>query len=135
LNFANRQDPLDAKIFLIGKEIGKDRTVKVHCHLAEENADIAPGSYFKASIYTSEMEHWTIPNESIVEMDGRKVVFIQQSSTGSRTLFKPMPIHILNTGKLVTAFEYEESSVPYDKKVVIKGAYDIMSEMLVTGEE
>lgn len=135
LNFSNREEPLDAKIFLIGKEIGKDRTVKVHCHLLEENSDIAPGSYFKASIYTSEAEHWTLPNESVVELDGRKVVFIQQGSNGTKTLFRPIPIRVLHVGKLVTAFEFEESSVPYDKKVVIKGAYDIMSEMLVAGEE
>jgi len=47
LNFAHGTEPLSASIFLIGKEISSDRSIKVHCHLNKENAKLPPGLILK----------------------------------------------------------------------------------------
>ena len=135
LAFATDNETLDATIFLIGKEIGKDRTVKVHCHLSKENKDIAPGAYFKASIYTGEKEQYCVPNEAIVELNGRPVVFYgSQAGRGMRE-FKPEEVEILGTDRSRTAIRFKNNSRSYADKLVVFGSYDLMSAMLVNGEE
>ena len=135
LSFGNQEQVLDAEVFLIGKEISKDRTVKVHCHLKTENKDIAPGSYFKASIYTGETERYCVPSDAIVEIDGQSVVFVRAKKEGDKLLFKPVPVNVLMNNAGNTAFEYLDTSRSYSEKVVSKGAYDILSAMLVSSEE
>ena len=135
LNFATDKRTIDASIFLIGKEIGKDRTVKVHCHLNEENNDLAPGSYFKATIYTGENEQLCVPSQAIVEMNGKAVVFVPAEKRGGLSYFKPIEVAVLAVSGDVTAIRFPRKSTREPQKVVTKGAYDIMSAMLVSGEE
>jgi cobalt-zinc-cadmium efflux system membrane fusion protein len=135
LKITGKEDLIDAEVFLIGKEIGKDRTVKVHCHLNEENKDIAPGSYFKATIHAGESKLHCVPNEAIVELNGEPVIFQYVKKSGKNTFFKPVPVRVLISEKELTAFEFIQKSVTFDQTFVLKGAYDIMSSILVSGEE
>ena len=135
LNFATDNRELDASIFLIGREIGKDRTVKVHCHLEQENKDLAPGSYFKASIFTGESEQLCVPSEAIVEMNGSSVVFIATGAREGKSFFRPIPVRVLAVSGNVTAFEFERKDMNTSGLLVVSGAYDIMSAMLVNSEE
>ena len=135
LAFATDNETLDATIFLIGKEIGKDRTVKVHCHLAKENRDIAPGAYFKASIYTGEKEQYCVPNEAIVEMNGKPVVFFGSDADNGLREFKPVEIEVLGSDRSRSAIRFKDSSRSYTDKLVVSGAYDLMSALLVKAEE
>lgn len=34
-----------ATVYLIGREIGEDRTVRIHCHLDKEDGELLPGMY------------------------------------------------------------------------------------------
>jgi membrane fusion protein, heavy metal efflux system len=134
LKFADQNESVGASIFLIGKEIGKDRTVKVHCHLDEENDEISPGAYFKALINTGETERYCLPSEAIVEMDGRPVVFQSiNSEKGSKT-FKPVPVSVLASQNGYSAIEFDDPAMTYSKTLVLKGAYDVLSAFLISGE-
>lgn len=135
LSFATDNETLDATIFLIGKEIGKDRTVKVHCHLAKENKDIAPGAYFKASIFTGEKEEYCVPTEAIVEMNGKSVVFFGKAAQNGLREFKPEEVEILGSDRSRSAIRFVNGSRSYSDKLVVSGAYDLMSAMLVAVEE
>lgn len=135
LNFGGGDQSLDASIFLIGKEIGKDRTVKVHCHLNQENKDIAPGSYFKASIFTGEQERFCVPSESVVQLNGRSVVFVVRGKKDGLTNFGPEEVTVLANDRDLTAIEFKNKSIKMTDPIVISGAYDIMSAILVKGEE
>jgi cobalt-zinc-cadmium efflux system membrane fusion protein len=135
LRITGKEDLIEAEVFLIGKEIGRDRTVKVHCHLNEENKDIAPGSYFKATIHTGESKLHCVPSEAIVELDGEPVIFQLVKTSGNKTFFQPIPVRILITEKELTAFEFIQKGVTFDKTYVLSGAYDIMSSIMVSGEE
>jgi cobalt-zinc-cadmium efflux system membrane fusion protein len=135
LSFSNDNMPLAASIFLIGKEIGIDRTVKVHCHLDKENSNIAPGSYFKAAIFTGEKEAYCIPSESIVDMNGKSVVFYQKSTNGKISTFIPQEVRIISSDEKRSAIEFVNSSRSMDDPLVVKGAYEIMSALVIKGEE
>ncbi len=135
LNFSNEVGVVKASIFLIGKEIATDRTVKVHCHLDEESAAIAPGSYFKASIYTGETEEYCVPSQAIVELNGKLVVFFVKSKTKNATTYVPEEVRIISTDKERTAIEFLNQKRSMNDKLVISGAYEIMSAILIKGEE
>jgi cobalt-zinc-cadmium efflux system membrane fusion protein len=135
LKFSEEDKVIEALIFLIGKEIGKDRTVKVHCHLNKENASIAPGAYFKASIYTDASERFCIPSEAIVEMNGKNVVFFSNKESGNLTTYSPEEVIITATESGNSAIEFINPTRTYDNTLVLHGAYDIMSAILIQGEE
>lgn len=135
ISFSDETEAVDAKIFLIGKEIGKDRTVKVHCHLIKENQNIAPGSYFKATIFTGEIERFCIPSESIVEMNGKSVVFFSKNTKNNMTVFSPEEVEVLATENGKSAIEFKNKIRTYNEPLVVKGAYDILSALLIDNEE
>lgn len=133
LNFAGEENAVSASVFLVGKEIAKDRTVKIHCHLEKENSSYPPGSYFKASIYTGEKMSLCVPSEAIVELNGKKVVFRVKVKKGKNTEFVPQEVHILSVDGEKTVIEFVGGY--QDGTIVIKGAYDVMSALLIKGEE
>jgi len=135
LSFSNDNEVINAKIFLIGKEIGKDRTVKVHCHLDTENSNIAPGSYFKASIYTGAVERFCIPADAVVEMNGKNVVFFSKKGGKGMTSYAPEEVNVFATENGKTAIEFKNKGRSYNENLVVHGAYDIMSAILIKSEE
>jgi cobalt-zinc-cadmium efflux system membrane fusion protein len=135
LKFSDQESEVGAKIFLIGKEIGKDRTVKIHCDLDKDDPTIAPGAYFKAVIYTGAQDRYVVPSEAIVELNGKSVVFFPKKSTKGFTTFRAEEVNILATESGFSAFEYKNPTRKYTEKLVLTGAYDIMSSMLIQDEE
>ena len=97
--------------------------------------DIAPGSYFKATIHAGESKLHCVPNEAIVELDGEPVIFQFVKKSGKNSFFKPIPVRILIAEKELTAFEFIQKGVTFDQTFVLNGAYDIMSSIMVGGEE
>lgn len=134
LALTDNNEMVTGKVFLIGKEVAQDRTVLVHCHLDKENSTIAPGSYFKAIIRTGTSEEYCLPNDAIVELNNKKVVFIP-TKKGKVTTFNPMEVHVLSTENEWTAFEFKSKKIKLNQRVVIKGAYDILSTFLMKAEE
>ncbi len=135
LMLSNNEIPVEASVFLIGREIGNDRTVKVHCHLKNENKELIPGSYFKASIYTGEKKHYCLPSEAIVEMNGKNVVFFETKKGKGSANYIPEEVRIISVNNGKSAIEYKNKSRSYLDSVVITGAYNIMSAILIKGEE
>jgi cobalt-zinc-cadmium efflux system membrane fusion protein len=135
LNFTDGNEELTASVFLIGREIGANRTVKVHCHLDKENSEIAPGSYFKASIFTNPNALFCVPSEAIVELNGKNVVFYSKNGGKDKTIFYPAAVTILASEKHKSAFEFEDENISFTSPIVLKGAYDILSALLMQSEE
>ncbi len=134
LNFSGNNEVLEAKIFLIGKEIGNDRTVNVHCHLVKENSSIVPGSYFKASIFTGEKDFYCVPSEAIVEIKGKNCVFFPEKIEKKGTTFVPEEVRILATENGMSAIAFKNPARHYSP-IVVKGAYDVLSAILIQEEE
>ena len=111
-----------AKVYLVGKEITKERTVRVHCHLTEEDPSLIPGMYFSAVIETNEQTSDVLPNEAIVNFEGKDFIFIANPSDDHRYDMIAI-VKGLSEGNYTTVTIPE---VAINKSVVIKGTYALL---------
>lgn len=136
--FNNESKERTATIYIIGKEISEDRTIRVHCHLDNEDPSLLPGMYLKAYIETKSKGVWVLPSKAIVQADGKNYIFVSQGTEQE-------------DGKTVYHFEKQEVATgindngytevllsdELDKNadIVTTGAYDLLSKMGIGEEE
>ncbi len=119
-----------AKVFLIGKEITPERTVRVHCHLEGEDPSLIPGLYFKALIETDPQQVTTVPNEAIVDFDNKQYVFVEKKSG-------ELEYEMVEISKLKSEEDFTEVALPSSiagRKIVLKGTYALLSILKNTEE-
>jgi cobalt-zinc-cadmium efflux system membrane fusion protein len=73
---ANETTERKAKVYLIGREIGQDRSIRVHCHLDKEDMELLPGMYLKAAVETGENLVPSLPEGALVSSEGKDYLFI-----------------------------------------------------------
>ncbi|CAN5172568.1 efflux RND transporter periplasmic adaptor subunit [soil metagenome] len=111
-----------ATVYLIGKEITVERTIRVHCHLKEEDPQLIPGMFFTAVIETGEKLTSSLPSEAIVNYDGKDFVFIANEKDS----------HLYKMVQIVTGVSkdgYTEVELPEklgQPSVVTKGTYALL---------
>jgi len=117
-----------ASVYLIGREINENRSVNIHCHLDKEDKELIPGMYLSALIECSSNIVSAIPSKSIVEFEGKKYIFIQnQTMHKGELIFKMVEVNIG-----IIEGDYTEIRTEMNlenEKIVIQGAYDILSKM------
>jgi cobalt-zinc-cadmium efflux system membrane fusion protein len=130
---ANEEKERMATVHLIGREISKERTVQIHCHLDKEDTQLLPGMYLKAYVESGTNKVEALPDAAIVEFEGKKYVFIEQSSSKSGYQYRMMEVKtdVAENGYTQVLFS-DEITKP---KVVIKGAYDLLSKVKNAEEE
>lgn len=111
-----------AKVYLIGKEITAERTVRVHCHLNDEDPSLIPGMYFSAIIETDEKSTAVLPNEAIVSFNGKYFVFVANGTDAHRYQIMAVPKGISDGG--YTSVQLPSSAK--DKYIVVKGTYALL---------
>jgi len=132
---ANENTDRTATVYLIGKEIEADRTVRIHCHLSKEDAELLPGMYLKAFIETGTTTVKALPNDAIINYEGTDYIFVEQKTNKKNThRFKMVEVK-----KGITELGYTEiilnADVNETSPVVVKGAFDLISEMKNSEEE
>jgi cobalt-zinc-cadmium efflux system membrane fusion protein len=121
-----------ATVYLIGREISADRTVRIHCHLDQEDTDLLPGMYLNAVIELGNALTNVLPDKAIVDFEGKHYVFFEQ---------KPMNFKMIEVSTGVSEQGYTEVSIPANAmanasgKLVVNGAYSLLSKMKNTEEE
>ncbi len=144
VNFTMANDSVSrsAIIQLVGGEIKADKTVTVHAVAGAGNSFI-PGTYLKAEIETGSSRVLSLPQVAVVDFEGKKYIFLENGKTMVKTEgdttnsvyhFQMVEITVgITDGELV------EVSLPggldYNGKVVLKGAYDLLSKMKNSEEE
>lgn len=139
-----------AEIFLIGKDIDVDRTVQVSGRLINPAPSLIPGMFINAIIELGASETTALPQEAIVQAGGKNYIFVldedktnagaaenvkvQDSSADKHIKFKRVEV-----GTTVTENGFTGVLLPsnfnMETKVVVKGAYDLLSKMNNTEEE
>ena len=122
LQFVDTNKTAKAKIYLIGREISKERTIKVHCHFDQLPTDITPGAYLKAEIRAKEQVYFTLPEEAIVKEGDRDIVFVAQQNN-----YIPIEVELIvsqNGHAAITSLQMEKLK---KAKIVTKGAYELMA--------
>lgn len=132
---ANETTERTATVYLIGREIREDRTVRIHCHLDKEDMELLPGMYLKAYVEAGTQTVAALPDKSIVNFEGKDYTFINITSDKKGTHhFKMIPVI-----KGVSELNYTEVQLPKDisneSSFVVNGAYDILSKMKNSEEE
>ncbi len=137
-SFNNEDKERTATVYLIGKEIGSDRTVRVHCHLDKEDHELLPGMYLKAYIETSPKETLTIPSKAVMSSGNKNFVFVFKGKMEEEGKFlytfkkEAIQVGIKNN-------EYTEV-IPSDRidtslNIVVTGAYDLFASMGISEEQ
>lgn len=127
---ANENEERAATVYLIGKEINSDRTVRIHCHMDKEDTDLIPGMYLKAYVEAGTRNLPAVPINAVVGFEGKNYVFIP---TEKQDHFKMIEV---TTG--VSELGYTEISLTpelnKESKIVVNGAYELLSKMKNTEE-
>ncbi len=130
---ANETKERHAKVHLIGREITADRTVRVHCHLNEEDKNLLPGMFLTAFIEIKNSKANVLPNDAFVDNDGSTSVFVLENKTDNSYTFKRIIVTKTGEDGGMTAFTSTQPILT--KQVVTKGAYKLLSAMINATEE
>jgi cobalt-zinc-cadmium efflux system membrane fusion protein len=116
-----------ASVYLIGKEISPDRTVRVHCHLDKEDASLLPGMYLTAYIETEQRKSLALPSKAVVNSANTNYIFIAKGKDKTDYVFDMVKVSLG-----IVDEEYSEIILPkgIDHKVdiVVQGAYDLLAK-------
>jgi membrane fusion protein, heavy metal efflux system len=142
---ANESFERMATVYLIGRQIGADRTIRIHCHLDTEDTQLLPGMYLKAVVEAGSTTVTALPNEAIVDFQGRKYIFVtaaekekQAENAGDgHEAGEHFQIVEIQTGN--SELGYTEVMLPEntgsETGIVVKGAYALLSKMKNSEEE
>ncbi len=128
----------NAVIYQVGKTIDIDKTVKVYSSVENENKNLLPGMYVNALIETSNDSTTSLPDEAVLTFEDKYYIFtyFDKKKEGD----KNMTLFLLVEVKKGVSFKgYTEVTLPKDfdlkkSKVVLKGAYNLLSAMKNAGD-
>jgi cobalt-zinc-cadmium efflux system membrane fusion protein len=122
-----------ATVYLIGREIAADRTVRIHGHLDKEEHDMLPGMYLSAFIETGDNMVNALPEKAIIDFETKKYIFTADAD-------KKLAFTMVEVKTGLSEQGYTEVIFPEDInastiQVVVNGAYSLLSKMKNSGEE
>lgn len=135
---ANEQKERLATVYLIGREIGAERTVHVHCHLDQEDSQLLPGMYLTALVESGAKKVPSLPNDAIVSFEGSKYIFIaegEQQTNQKEYHFEMVKVNPGVSELGFTEINLDEIKDKKKSKIVLKGAYDLLSQLKNTEDE
>jgi cobalt-zinc-cadmium efflux system membrane fusion protein len=135
---AKPENKKSAVIYQVGKAINDDKTIKVYATVDNENKNLLPGMYVNAIIETKNDSVTALPKDAVLSFEDKNYIFIfyEKKKEGEKlvTLFK-----LIEVEKGVTENGFTEVTLPKDfdlskSKIVIKGAYNLLSAMKNAGD-
>ena len=117
------------EIILISKDINTDGTADVHCHFEQYDQNLTPGMYMNAEIETETSFSNALPEESIVNFEGKDYVFVQEK----KQTYKMTPVTL---GEFENGFIQIKNVEDFNnKKFVTKNAYTLLMKLKNTASE
>lgn len=136
-NIAHEGKQRKAHIYLIGREIEADRTVRIHCHLDNEDPELLPGMYINAIIETQSSQVPSLPDAAIVTYEDKRYIFIAKGNkTENGEEMQEYEMVEVKTG--FSEMGYTEVILPENiaqQKIVTQGAYMLLAKMFNSEEE
>ncbi|MCB2380276.1 efflux RND transporter periplasmic adaptor subunit [Hymenobacter sp. BT635] len=120
-----------ARVYLVGKAIGEDRTVRVHGHLDQEkDPALLPGLYVRATIETGRTQATTLPDAALVRFEGKNYAFAVEASGR----YRMVPVTLGRSEDGYTEIKLPDT-VPATTLFVTDGAYSLLAKMKNAEEE
>jgi len=132
IRLANETQEREAKVYLIGKEISGERTVRIHCHLEKEDVNLLPGMYFSAIIETANQKLSALPESAFASYEGEEYIFIVTDK--AKHEYKMIAV---TRGTCESGFCEVTLPEGVDRKseIVVKGSFELLSKLKNQGEE
>lgn len=134
----NETEQHEAVIYQIAKSISADKTYKVYASVSRVCKNVLPGMYVNAIIETSGNKVTALPADAIVSFDDKDYIFIfdknKEEAGKPFTEYRMIEIHkgVIDGGFIEVILP--ESFNIQTAKVVIKGAYNLLSAKKNAGE-
>lgn len=134
----NETEQHEAFIYQTGKTINPDKTYKVYANVSNQCKNIIPGMYVNAIIEASSNKVTALPTEAIVSFDDKDYIFVfEKNKTEDGKPFTEY--RMIEVQKGVSDGAFTEIILPKDfditkAKVVVKGAYNLLSAKKNAGE-
>lgn len=148
------------QVFLIGKDIDQDRTVDVHGKVTGPGQNLLPGMFVNAIIETAAAATPAVPAEAVVQAGDQNFIFILEEAPKKKTAsegntaskqagesqreeegekdnhvaFRRVEVKVGVSENGYTAITLPDN-FNAQSKIVIKGAYDLLSKMNNSEEE
>ena len=133
-----RTEAHEAVISQTGKSVSEDKTFRVYGIVTSSCKNLLPGMYVNALIEESDLKVTALPSEAVVSFDDKDYIFVfeKEKEEEGNAMTEYM---IYQVKKGVTSSGYTEITLPegFDinaAKVVIKGAYNLLSAKKNAGE-
>lgn len=134
----SENERIDAKVYIIGRTISSDRTVKVHAHFEKESNHLAPGMYVNGKIELDENKVQAVPDAAILRFQGKFFVVLSKG-TGIENGKKMYNFELKEVEVGVSEFGFTEirslNNDLKDDQIVINGAYSILAKLKNSEEE
>jgi cobalt-zinc-cadmium efflux system membrane fusion protein len=134
----NETEEHEAVITQTGRSVNNDKTYIVYATVTSSCKNILPGMYVNAFIEESQNEVAALPSEAVVSFDDKDYIFIfeKEKEEAGKAMTE---YRIIEVKKGVSSSGYTEITLPggFDlntAKVVIKGAYNLLSAKKNAGE-
>lgn len=121
-----------AKVYLINQKINDDRTVRVHCHLENEDHSLLPQNFVKAIIETGANPVNALPDEAVLDFEGKSYVFVQDPKSARSFEMVEITKGISENGFIEVKMPAGSVENP---RFVLKGAYTLLSKLKNADEE
>lgn len=135
---SNEDEAHEAVISQTGKSVSEDKTFRVYGIVTSSCKNLLPGMYVNAIIEESDKKVTALPSEAVVSFDDKDYIFVfeKEKEEEGNAMTEYM---IYQVKKGVTSSGYTEITLPdgFDinsAKVVIKGAYNLLSAKKNAGE-
>ncbi len=134
----NETEEHEAVISQTGKSVSNDKTFRVYATVISSCENILPGMYVNALIEESDLKVTALPSEAVVSFDDKDYIFVFDKEKEEEG--KPFTEYrIIEVKKGISSSGYTQITLPegFDLnsvKVVIKGAYNLLSAKKNAGE-
>ncbi len=119
------------EVILIGKDIGSDRSINIHCHFEQYDKQLVPGTYMNAEIIGAGRKAVVIPDEAVMHEGADSYIFIEKAANEYEKIK-------VETG-IIEGLDIEITSASgkdlLKEKIVSKGAYTLWMKLNNVAEE
>lgn len=117
-----------AEVHLVGTSMGAERTIKVHGHLInEEENNFLTGMFVEADIITETRASKALPNESIVNVEGKDYLLVLDRTDNETYYFVKKEVQTKDSYGGYTIIDNSEVLKSTDQ-FLVKGAFSLLGE-------
>ena len=123
------KDTFRATVHLVGTTIDPaTRVALIHGHIDEkESQRFHAGMFIDAQVITGTQNKRALPENAVVEMDGKQYVLVVEKETADEFEIRPVEIKVGETYKGYTAID-DTGKLNANAKFLVKGAFVLMQE-------